>query len=301
MTETEYLASADPAAMWHALERGMRAHHYEQFVECGSRDGKPSRRKMRLWACACCRLVWDRLGDHGRAAVVVAENYAAGLADDIERLGAVWAAHDAYANRWGDVFDAHNGPPRIASWAAIEDDRLGESMDAFLGTDAGQTVVMASAQADLFREVMGNPFRPAHFVDLELADTLSVTLARARLRHRPGRRYDGARCLTPTVQALAEATYADRDWTRLPILADALEEAGLGGLPCPHCKGKGTVARREFGWNGSEWYDATCPECGGTGVCAEPLLVHLRGPGPHALGCWALDAVLRAWRGPNWP
>jgi hypothetical protein len=52
---------------------------------------------------------------------------------------------------------------------------------------------------------------------------------------------------------LAEGLYEERAFERLPILADALEEAG----------------------------------------CADDrVLSHLRGPGRHARGCWALDAVL---------
>ena len=51
----------------------------------------------------------------------------------------------------------------------------------------------------------------------------------------------------------AESVSAARRFEDLPVLADLLEEAGLT--------------------------DAA-------------LLGHLRGPGPHALGCWALDAVL---------
>ena len=27
--------------------------------------------------------------------------------------------------------------------------------------------------------------------------------------------------------------------------------------------------------------------------CPNPLLAHLRGPGPHARGCWATDCILR--------
>jgi hypothetical protein len=52
---------------------------------------------------------------------------------------------------------------------------------------------------------------------------------------------------------LAAAAYAERAFERLPILADALEEAG----------------------------------CGNT-----EILGHLRGTGPHPPGCWALDVVL---------
>ena len=89
---------------------------------------------------------------------------------------------------------------------------------------------MSAAQtgltADLIRCVFGNPFHP-------------VALA-------PGWR-------TSAAVALADGIDADRAWERLPVLADALEEAG-----CDH----------------------------------PGLLGHLRGPGPHARGCWAVDLVL---------
>ena len=81
-------------------------------------------------------------------------------------------------------------------------------------------------QADLFREILGNPFRPISF--------------------------DPA-WQTPTAEAIAAGCYADRDFSRLPVLADALDDAGCD---------------------------------------AAELLAHLRGPGPHVRGCWALDLVL---------
>jgi hypothetical protein len=56
------------------------------------------------------------------------------------------------------------------------------------------------------------------------------------------------------VVALGQAIYHDRAFDRLPILADALEEAG----------------RRD----------------------AE-ILTHCRGPGPHVRGCWVVDLVTR--------
>jgi hypothetical protein len=59
--------------------------------------------------------------------------------------------------------------------------------------------------------------------------------------------------LTPTAVALAKSIYEERAFGQLPILGDALQEA----------------------------------ECDD-----EHLLGHLRGPGPHACGCWAVDLVL---------
>jgi hypothetical protein len=56
-----------------------------------------------------------------------------------------------------------------------------------------------------------------------------------------------------TVRRLAEDIYADRAFDRLPLLADALEDAG-------------------------------CTDAN--------LLGHLRGPGSHVRGCWAVDLIM---------
>ena len=82
----------------------------------------------------------------------------------------------------------------------------------------------------MMREVFGNPFRPAPAID-------PSWLA-----------WNGG-----TVRKLAQAIYDDRAFDRLPVLADALEDAGC---------------------NDAE------------------LLSLCRGPGPHARGCWALDLLL---------
>jgi len=59
--------------------------------------------------------------------------------------------------------------------------------------------------------------------------------------------------LTSTVQACAESIYVERAFDRLPILGDALEDAG----------------------------------------CDNPdILNHCRREGPHIRGCWGVDLVL---------
>ena len=78
----------------------------------------------------------------------------------------------------------------------------------------------------LLRETFGNPFR----------------------RIKPNRGW-----LTPGVLALARGIYDERAFDRMPILADALRDAG-------------------------------CSE--------EQILGHCRGPGPHVRGCWVVDLVL---------
>src|SRR5262249_53704879 len=71
MTEAEWSASADPQEMLAFLR------------------GKASDRKLRLFACACCRHVWDRLLiDWAREAVEASERAADGLAEwyELEQL-----------------------------------------------------------------------------------------------------------------------------------------------------------------------------------------------------------------------
>ena len=62
MTEQQWLASTDPAAMFRAID--------PRNARIASKDSplwkfKPSDRRLRLFACACCRQpdVWSRLVD----------------------------------------------------------------------------------------------------------------------------------------------------------------------------------------------------------------------------------------------
>src|SRR4051794_17706759 len=66
MTESEWLASTDPTPML-------------QFLRDSGRAGD---RKLRLFACACCRRISPHLIDgRSRRAVEASEQYADGLAD----------------------------------------------------------------------------------------------------------------------------------------------------------------------------------------------------------------------------
>jgi hypothetical protein len=89
--------------------------------------------------------------------------------------------------------------------------------------------VERKAQASSLRCIFGNPFRP-------------VSLAPGLLQ------WEGA-----TIVKIAQAITEERTFERLPILADALEDAGCS--------------------------DAA-------------ILDHLRGPGPHVRGCWVVDLLL---------
>jgi hypothetical protein len=91
--------------------------------------------------------------------------------------------------------------------------------------------------------------------------------------------------LTDHAHGIAQDAYDSRDWGLLPILADALEDAGCPTRVCPRCFGE----------------PERCPDCvGQPDGChpkpdcwvPHPILAHLRSPGPHARGCHVLDLIL---------
>ncbi len=98
--------------------------------------------------------------------------------------------------------------------------------DRTLGKEDSQRDESRKAQCGLLRDIFGNPFHPVTFA--------------------PEWRTD-------TVRALAAQMYESRDFGAMPILADALQDAG----------------------------------CDNT-----EILDHCRGEGPHVRGCWVVDLLL---------
>jgi hypothetical protein len=181
--------------------------------------GSTRARPLRLFACACVRRVWGRLRDErSRRAVLVAEEYAEGLAG----AGDLQAAQEAAWLLWGT-------PATTAAADAARPDANETALEAARHASwacPGARVAALRVQADLLRDIWANPFRPAPAVE-------------------------GA-WRTATVLTLAQAIGRERQFGDLPVLADALEEAGC------------TTAE---------------------------ILSHLRGPGPHVRGCWVLDLL----------
>jgi hypothetical protein len=225
MTEAEWLSCTDPQKMLEHVR------------------GQASARKLRLFACACCRRIWHLLTDQtNREAVELSERYADGMATDQEVM--------AKADRMLDV--AWGWDRQLAAYYATNPCfDGGYCRGGFLATSpydwtaavscaheasgnvtGGHTPVLEeviteeSNQARLVRDIFGNPSRPV---------TVDPTW------------------LTPTVQQLDIALYEERTFDRLPILADALEDAGCTDLD---------------------------------------ILAHCRGKGPHARGCWVVDLLL---------
>lgn len=179
----------------------------------------------------------------------------------------VWAA--CAAENTCDQFAADKGEPaaqetgfqgclavrtaQVASWArSIADELTGAAADEETTTETalffsflrglkttvqrieqsvkdGLETCETVCQARLVREIFGNPFHPLHFCP----EWRGVN--------------DGL------VIKIAAAIYQDRSWEDMPILADALQDAGC---------------------------------------VSTHLLGHLRGPGPHVRGCQVLDQIL---------
>ncbi len=173
-------------------------------------------RRRRLLACGYCRLHWaDLPDDRLKQFVEQIEKYADG-----ESGSSLVRAYNLFAAvRLPAVRDAL--PPGLApilkSAQASTEDPPSASFPLWSDT---------RSQVELIRDIFGNPFRPVSFL--------------------PEWR-------TSTVLALSQQMYESRDFSAMPILADALQEAG-------------------------------CED--------ETILTHSRGPGPHVRGCWAVDLLL---------
>jgi hypothetical protein len=184
-------------------------------------------RKLRLFACACCRLFWHLLTrESSRRADEAAEQYADGL---LERAALTAAGKAAVPDVRGYRPDEH---ARYTAASAARWCALTRAWGAARGVSGSASALglRHKRQLPLLRDICGNPFRVPALLD-------PACLAAN----------DGA------VLQLATAIYQERAFDRLPILADALEEAGC--------------------------------------VDAE-ILTHCRQPGGHARGCWVVDWVL---------
>jgi hypothetical protein len=221
MTEAEWLECADPPLMLRHLGR------------------TASDRKLRLFGYAC----WQRLrhlmvNERLQEFLRLLELHADRLVPPRELAEALGAAKDALVrDREASRISARGLEVcwKLVRWGRHSSARTAALKAAKAASDAaawvGRWAVAAEdrAQSNILRDLFGNPFRPA-----------SVDPA--------WRSWNGG-----VVVKLAEAIYQDRAFDRLPVLADALEEAG-------------------------------CTDAG--------LLAHCREVAEHVRGCWAVDALL---------
>ena len=219
MTEEAWLSSQDHQPMLEFLQ------------------GRGSDRGLRLFAVACCQNYGHLLADERcRQAVQVGERFAEGLATAGERSeaeDAVWRAVES-----GELWEEGAGPACAYCCYQNED---GSYPSGIAREAANQMLVAAGDEistderyesecrtlAGLLRCLFGNPFDP-------------VTADRS--------------WRTATAVSLAQGIYDERAFDRLPILADALQ-------------------------------DADCND--------SRILGHCRSGGPHARGCWVVDLILK--------
>lgn len=205
MTEQEWLVCEDPRVM---------------YAGTPNRLAPVSDRRWRLLACAIQEAWLPFMGpdfdiEQTRQAIETATE---------------WAETEKRSPRWGSSayfvlnLSACNG----VYWL------INHSRANPLETVSGSKEV-GRKSADLFREIIGNPFRP-----------VKIRCSRGCDIHNPD-------WLTPTVLSIAQQIYTTQDYAGMPILADAMEEAGCD---------------------------------------THPILDHLRGNNTHVRGCWALDLIL---------
>jgi hypothetical protein len=173
--------------------------------------------------------------ERSKQAVLIAERYADGLVGQEQLRRAAAMARAAEDALFGAV------KPR-AAWAAraarltahanpwwVMQGTSNAVVRAIPGRDGARVAEEKARQAGLLRDVLGNPFS-------------GVQIDPSWLRWNAG-----------TVRKIAQSIYDAYRFGDLPVLADALEEAG----------------------------------------CDNPdILAHCRWPGEHALGCWVVDALL---------
>ena len=187
--------------------------HIKAYVE---------QRKSSLLVIACFNLAWNALPDTCRDWVVA-------FGDEVEGH----PVRRLVEAKWMDVVDwfhdlaAPDGERRYALLNLSTGGQTGYWAEDHFPERSGLAWAEAEAEhASLLRDIFGNPFRP-------------VTVDPS--------------WLTSTVVAVARQMYESRDFSPMPILADALQDSG-------------------------------CEE--------ERVLGHCRGPGPHVRGCWVCDLIL---------
>lgn len=183
-------------------------------------------RKARLFAGGCFRIVWDLIkADDIRLAVEMSDARADKKIgqQELERHRYPMTKPADNVRTWLAVavqsLATSNMNPSYVAWQV----RTATQNDTYRHARRG---IPCSAQAELVREIVRNPFRSVVF---------------------------NPRWRTSDVLGLTRGIYEELAFDRLPILADALMDAG-------------------------------CDD--------EQVLGHCRSGGPHVRGCWVVDGVL---------
>jgi hypothetical protein len=220
MTEQEWLTATNPF--------DLLSHINDKMTE----------RKLRLFACSCCRKVWSLLTDERvKRLLLTSELFADGMATSQELESAIRASVEFEQENQDEDLPAAYAVINASTEGYIDAGEVCDKLsDAFFSQlpvnkesfeanqkEVGRRMAELSVHA---HDIFGNPFRPVSFL--------------------PEWR-------TSTVLALATGIYEEKAFDRMPILADALMDAGCSN---------------------------------------EDILSHCRGPGPHTRGCWCVDLIL---------
>jgi hypothetical protein len=204
---------------------------------------KGSERQFRLFALACCRRIWHLLPHVAHQQLLeAAERQLDGPAHAMAFRSARIAFEEARENASGFeeehaslvAFDANEAVECTVSSANGYEVALAASdWTSRTAADAARDHNILQREWDahcrLLQDIFGNPVRPSRLEPSWLT-------------------WNGG-----SVRALAQTIYNEQNAEVLPILADALEEAG----------------------------------CDNTDI-----LSHCRSPGPHVRGCWVVDLIL---------
>jgi len=189
-----------------------------------------SDRKLRLFAVACCRVMIAGTNEPSAARAVQASELFADGSISAEELR---VARREVTNAWNRVHDAGEVNPTFPRNAAIgaayqvsrpSARKVVQEISMLLRRPVGG--VPKEYLVSILHDILGNPFRPL---------TAEPTW------------------LTFDVIAMATGIYGEKAFDRLPILADALQDAGCD---------------------------------------IDTILGHCRHPGEHVRGCWVVDALL---------
>jgi hypothetical protein len=159
-------------------------------------------RKWRLFMCACGRRCYDAMpGELCRRAVDLSEAYADGQASPdamIVFADAVYTEIDE-DSQLPEVFHAGRVAVGVASLGGshLFEVTIQLIEDAALAGQREETEYRV--QSEMLRDIFGNPFRPVTF---------------------------SPEWRTDTAASLARTMYESRDFSAMPILADALQDAG---------------------------------------------------------------------------
>jgi hypothetical protein len=230
VTEEEWLQATDPSPMLEFLR------------------GKASDRKFRLSSCAIARQLWRLLArdewrpppdERSTRAVELAEAFVEGQASEEDLRAAVGPARDASNDAWWSAsYPAVGEQFPVMAAAAYAEAAVAERVAEALADDTTLPHIEGFHEHEQLNKTypttailrcLFNPFSPIAFNPTWLAWK------------------DG------TVLKVAQAIYDERAFDRMPILADALEEAGCTNIE---------------------------------------ILNHCRQPGEHVRGCWVIDALL---------